>query len=313
METRIGRNVAPLACVLVFVSGLLFGIADDQFSDWSAPVNLGPIVNSAANDAGPFISADGLSLYLTSSRAGGFGGNDIWVSQRARAADPWGPPQNLGGNINSPSNEQTPTLSIDGHHLYFTSDRPGGLGGYDLYVSRRHNKRADLSWQPPSNLGSGVNSFANDLSPALFEDDATGTITLYFYSNRPGGPGLSDIYASTLQPNETFGMAALVTELSSPFADAWPAIRRDGLEILLVSDRPGTLGLFDLWASRRRSTADFWSTPVNLGPVVNSTANDLRPALSFDGAALYFASDRSGGAGALDLYLSGRAKLKKRD
>src|SRR2546422_11387647 len=65
-----------------------------QFSDWSEPVNLGPVVNSGFDDFHPAISPNGLSLYITSGRLGGLGGSDIWVSQRARLDDPWGPPQN---------------------------------------------------------------------------------------------------------------------------------------------------------------------------------------------------------------------------
>jgi len=73
-------------------------LADAQASDapawsaWSAPVNLGAVVNSTSNDQHPSISKDGLSLYFVSNRPGGYGGNDIWVTQRATLEDPWGPP-----------------------------------------------------------------------------------------------------------------------------------------------------------------------------------------------------------------------------
>ena len=67
-----------------------------EFSDWSAPIWLGPIVNSSEDDLHPAISHNGLSLYITSRRSGGFGNLDIWVSQRDTRDDPWGPPQNLG-------------------------------------------------------------------------------------------------------------------------------------------------------------------------------------------------------------------------
>jgi hypothetical protein len=141
--------------------------ADDppRFSDWSAPVNLGPVVNSASTDIEVAISKDGRSLYLVSNRPGGFGGFDIWVSQRASVDNPWGPPQNLGPTINTAAREQAPFLTIDGHQLYFFSDRPDGFGGTDLYASRRSDKRDDFGWQPPENLGGGVNTaFAENLS-----------------------------------------------------------------------------------------------------------------------------------------------------
>lgn len=311
-----GLAVAGLAG-LAILGPLSLPAADDPptFSDWSAPVNLGPIVNSSASDAGAFVSKDGLSLYFGSTRPGGYGGFDLWVSQRATVHDPWGSPKNLGPTINTSGNEQTPTLSLDGHRLYFASSRPGGFGGLDLYVSRRHNKRDDLGWRLPVNLGSGVNSSAAERGPAPFEDDETGSVTLYFSSNRPGGLGGEDIYASTLQPDETYGPSEVVPELSSPLNDAVPEIRRDGLEMFLAA-QPTAEQWPDLWVSTRESTSDPWSTPVNLGYVVNSADYlDFRPALSFDGRALYFHSDsaRGDGWGDYDLYVTTRTRLGDED
>jgi len=300
--------------VLAFASVLA---ADDpsQFGPWGAPVNLGAVVNTPKLEQGPAISKDGLSLYFHSDRPGGFGGNDIYVSQRTSVNDSWGPPQNLGPNINTPFNDNAPALSVDGHRLYFHSNRPGGFGGSDIYVSRRHNKRDDFDWQPAENLGSGVNTAAQEQQACVFEDDESGVITLYFNSNRSGGLGDFDIYASTLQPDETFGPATLVVELSSPFSDRGPTVRRDGLEIIFASNRPGSIGSFgadDLWVSTRASTTDPWSAPVNLGALVNGEATDSAPELSFDGTALYFDSGRAGvspfGIG-LDLWVTTRSKL----
>lgn len=101
----------------------------------------------------------------------------------------------------------------------------------------------------------------------------------------------------------------LVAELSTPFNDSSPVIRRDGLEMFLTSDRPGTLGGLDLWVSTRASTADPWSMPINLGPVVNTAAMDAGCALSFHGTELYFSSNRPGGFGSRDLYRTTRSKL----
>lgn len=178
----------------------------------------------------------------------------------------------------------------DGHRLYFASNRPGGSGGFDIYVSRRHNKRDDFGWQPPENLGAGVNTLANEQAPYVFEDDVTGITFLYFHSNRPGGLGGNDIYVSMLQPDETFGPAVLVQELSSEKDDNAPTLRRDGLEVFFGSTRTPTIGLEDLWVATRQSTLDSWSDPINLGPVVNSIYTDGAPELSFDGTTLYFNS-----------------------
>lgn len=304
-----------LAMTVVALGSLISAQDPQEFSEWSAPVNLGPPVNTTFAEIAPFISRKGLSLYHVriTAAAGGFGGEDIWVSERATTTDPWGPPHNLGPTINTSFNEFAPSLSPDGHSLYFASDRPG-FGGIDLWVSRRHNKRDDFGWQPPVNLGSGLNTAANDLGATHFEDDLTGIISLYFASNRQGGPGGDDIYVSTLLPDETFGTAGLVAELSTPATDIQPNIRRDGLELFLASTRPGTLGGIDLWVSTRASTSDPWSIPVNLGSVVNTAGAELRPALSFDGTELYFqASARPGGVGGPDFWRSTRSKLKQPD
>lgn len=299
------RLFAAIAVLALVVLSVARPTATPKFSDWSAPVPLGPPVNTALAEMTPVISKDGLSLYLVrNAPSGGFGGMDIWVSQRTRIDDGWGPPQNLGSAINTSFNEFGPSLTIDGHLLFFTSNRPG-LGGNDVYVSRRHNKRDDFGWRPPVNLGA-INTAANELAVAYFEDDLTGVITLYFASNRQGGTE-DDIYVSSLLPDETLAPPVLVAELSSPFADFQPAIRRDGLEMYLTSNRPGTLGSLDLWVSTRTSTSDPWSHPVNLGPVVNSASADARASLSFDATEVYFQSNRSGN---LDIYHSTRAKLR---
>jgi hypothetical protein len=116
-----------------------------EFSDWSEPVWLGPIVNSSADDEHPAISPNGLSLYISSTRPGGFGLEDIWVSQRDTVDDPWGPRQNLGPNINAVGNDFGPDLSPDGHWLFFSSTRPPGmLGASQIWVSYRKDVDDDF-------------------------------------------------------------------------------------------------------------------------------------------------------------------------
>ena len=293
--------------------------AEDQpaYGPWGTPVNLGPVVNSPYNDNSPAISQDGLSLYISSSltpappgaRPGGLGGPDIWVSQRASLDAPWGEPVDLGPNINSAGNDGVPSLSTDGHRLYFHSTGRGGCGAADLFVSRRQDKRDDFGWEPAENLGCVVNSPFADNGPTIFEDDATGITTLYFNSPRPGGLGGVDIYASTLQADGTFGPGVNVSKLNSSFNDDRIAIRRDGLEIFVSTNRLGGVGGQDIWVATRATTLDPWSPPVPLGPVVNSPYDDGSPALSFDGTELYFYSDRPGGFGGRDLYVTTRARL----
>jgi Tol biopolymer transport system component len=287
-----------------------------HLSDWSAPANLSEPVNSPVVEGTPVVSKDGLSLYFAAGRGRlpNCGSQDIWVSTRSSVDEPWGAPQNLGCTVNSAAHDNEPTLSRDGHLLYFTRTEGSVLGvGQDLYVSRRHDKRDNFAWQTPLKVAGDVNSTANESGAALLDDEATGTIILYFVSDRSGGLGGSDIYASTLQPDETFGPPLLVEELSSPFEDVMPEIRRDGLEVFLASDRTGTLGNLDLWVATRASTAHDWSVPVNLGAGINSAFFDGGPALSFRGTELYFQSafrPENIGGPMFDIWVSTRSKVK---
>jgi hypothetical protein len=330
MESRSAACLV-VAILVGMAPGPVTTYSDAMLSTWSAPVNLGPLVNSATGDFFPFVSRDGRSLYFTSLSCGhqeplppscrpGFGGYDIYVSVRDHADAPWGPAHNLGPAINTPANETGPALSPDGHRLFFGSDREGGFGGNDLYVSRRRDRRDDFSWSAARNLGDAVNTAHNEASPEITFDEAGEFTVLYFDSNRPGGPGPfiddtvrngSDIYASTLRGDSTFEPALLVAELSSPSLDRQPSLRRDGLEMIFSSNRPGGPGVLDLWVSTRESTSDPWRAPMPVAGDVNTAAgNEAGPALSFDGLTLYFQTVRSGGLGAFDLHAAHRAKVR---
>jgi WD40-like Beta Propeller Repeat len=293
------------------------------YGPWGAPVNLGPVVNTAFSDQHPAISKDGLSLYITSDRPGGYGKLDLWVSHRDSADSPWQTPVNLGPTINTGGDDRVPTFSRDGHWMIFGSiNRPGGFGATDLWASYRQDVHDDFAWQTPVNLGPTINTSTDEDGATLFRDDETGVVTLYFTSlNRAAYPGTDwDIYASTLQPDGSFSPAVPVSPLNVPGGatnarDTRTAIRHDGRELFVTTNRPGGQGLIDLWVSTRDTTADPWSVPVNLGSVVNGTANDGAPTLSSDGTELYFYSNRAGsipdanGVPTNDLYVVTRTKL----
>src|SRR5207253_4660262 len=168
----------------------------------------------------------------------------------------------------------------------------------------------DFSWQPAVNLGPGVNSADDDNGPTYFDaDDARGARQLYFGSTRPG-LGAADIYVSNQMADGSFGTATLVKELSSPLNENRPSIRRDGLEIFFQSNRTGSNGTAaDLWVAMRANTLAAWSTPVNLGDTINTASVEQNAYLSSDGMTLFFCSDRSGGSGGLDLYVSTRTSV----
>ena len=304
--------------VTVVVIGVAMRItADPMRADgprWLLPVNLGATVNSSSSEREVAITHSGLSLYFVSDRPGGFGMTagpngfgmmDIWVSHRLSVDAPWGEPRNLGPIINTPTAEFSPNFSPDDHWMFFPSGRPDGLGGLaDIYVTYRLDTTDDLGWQTPVNLGPSVNSPKADVDPFYFVDPNTGEATLYFSSNLLG---TFDIYQSTQNADGSFRNAVLNKELSTA---AWNeqkmTIRSDGLEIIFVSNRPGGMGGLDLWVSTRNTTHDLWSEPVNLGPPVNTDVDDRSPSLSTDGLRLFFSSDRPGGSGNGDLWMTTR-------
>jgi hypothetical protein len=322
---------AVLLCNLALPSGLLLGKEKGdnicplrqfgQFSEWSAPVNLGTVVNSRFDDYHPAISNNGLSLYITSNRPGGFANpadnGDIWVSQRTSLQAPWGPPQHLGPNINSTGGAFAPNLSPDGHRLFFSGVRPGGcevlFTGAELLVAYRANTDDDFGWEPAVNLGCQLHApppSLGECAPTYFEDEETGLTSLYFCRDVHGNDTDYNIYVSMLRGDSLFGRPSLVWELTSmPYRNTRTAIRRDGLEMLITSNRPGGQGANDIWVSTRETTLDAWSTPVNLGPPVNTSAAEGGPALSCDGTTMYFFSSRPGGFGGRDLYVSTRQRI----
>jgi hypothetical protein len=311
-QGRLAATFAPIALGLALftLTERLSGHAASGVSEWSAPLNLGPDVNSAFEDLAPHLSSDGLALYFASTRPDGQGGEDLWVSRRANRHDPWGPATNVGPLINTSANERSPALSRNRRLLFLATDRPGGSGGFDIWVSWRPDPDDDFGWQTPVNLGSGINSAATDAGPSFLErGDRWPTPPvipqLYIASNRPGGPGGLDLYVGSV-PGGWAGPPALVTELSSPQADLTPTVRRDGLEIIFASGRTGAMGGFDLWHAFRKSVREPWSTPTNLGPLVNTEHLEVFPALSFDARSLVFQSTRPGGFGGSDLYVSTR-------
>jgi len=276
-------------------------------SEWSDPVNLGPAINTAFNEQGPNLSNDGLTLYFGSDRPGGSGGFDIWVARRDCTACPWQTPVNVGPVVNTVASETGPGLSIDGHLLFFTSNRAGGQGLNDLYLSHRADPKDDFSWRPPVGLGPDVNTAAAEAGAEYLQNAEAGAGNLYFNRAPPGGT--ADLfYAPLSRDGATRGPAVLIPELSDPSAtDQGATLRTDGREIFFFSTRAGGVGGADLWTSTRRSVHDTWSTPVNVA-ALNSPLAEQQPSLSSDGRTLVFASSRSGSFGGTDIYISTRTQ-----
>ena len=165
-------------------------IAQKSGDDWVKPFNLGPPVNTPGWESQPSISADGRTLYFTSNRRGGYGGYDILKSRLTDKG--WCEPENLGTNINTSFDEQSPFIHPDDSTLYFCSNGWPGLGGMDLFVSRLSK---DGKWQKPVNLGYPINTSGDERGISL---TAQGNYAFYSSDNIEGGFGGFDIYTFEL-------------------------------------------------------------------------------------------------------------------
>ncbi len=142
-------------------------ITHREGNNWSIPKNLGPMVNSIDWESQPALSADGKTLYFASTRPGGIGARDIWVTYFI--GNDWTPPQNMGSNINSSEDDITPFIHVNGQSLFFSSKGRQGMGGYDIYLSNKENG----GWSKPVNLGYPINSFNDEVGIFITADGQT--------------------------------------------------------------------------------------------------------------------------------------------
>jgi len=250
------------------------------------------------------VSACGRFLFFGSTRPGGQGGYDIWSAARASVSDDWGTPVNLGATVNRSTDDTDPSISVDLLSLFFRSERSGGSGGSDLYVTTRAT--TEDPWSEPVNLGPTVNSTGNDSDPSISADG----LSLYFSTwqgPRPGGLGGDDIWVTTRKTaDDTWSEPVnLGPPINTASNDSKPCISSDGLALFFNSSHPGgfTPSVFDnsdIYVSTRPSKDDPWREPVNLGPQINIASGGFGaydPDVSSDGSTIYFGAPcrRAGG------------------
>lgn len=158
---------------------------------WSEPQNLGPVVNTDFWESSPSLSPDKRDLYFASSRAGGFGGRDIWVAHRMPNGK-WSRPQNLGESVNTSGDESCPFIHADNETLYFNSNGHTGYGMTDLFFSKKIN---DSIWAPAENLGYPINNIDDQGSLIVAADGKTA----YYASDGADTRGGLDIYSFQLR------------------------------------------------------------------------------------------------------------------
>ncbi len=230
----------------------------------------------------------------------------ISTGRNAKADFTFGEPTNLGPTINSPHSDFPGSFSSDGLEMYFDSNRSGGSWDtYDIYVSRRTT--TDDAWGTPVKLGPPVNSSTVDAGAIISTDG----LSLYFTSlNRAGGYGSLDIWVATRATvSDPWGEPSnLGPTINTSQDDLGASISCDGRVLYFCRKAPPD-GPGDIYMSTRPTTNDPWGEPVNLGPTVNSSYNDRGPCISPNGLLLFFSSNRPGGFGDRDLYMTRRATI----
>ena len=198
-----------------------FYLSYNNTDDWQLAENLGEPINTPQNEGAQCITADGLTLYFTAcSRNDSYGRCDIYESNFVN--DKWTEPVNLGDNINTENWESQPAISADGRQLFFVSNRSGGRGGKDIWVSY---KNAIGTWTKARNLGKDINTSKDDISPFLHWDNQT----LYYSSKGFVGMGGFDIFLSRLDESGNWGVVKNIGyPINSPSDENSLIVAKDG-------------------------------------------------------------------------------------
>lgn len=275
------------------------------------PINMGPGINTADPEYYPTITVDGKTILFTrridDPRVPVYKEQeDFYVSQLSDR-NIWGTAVPMPPNVNSLLNEGAPTISADGRSLIFVAcssqsddidygEGRDGKGSCDLFYTKKLGK----AWTNPVNLPGNVNSFTWESQPSLSSDGKT----LYFIRrvNRKGELPNSDIFVSKMNSNGTWGTAQRLPDIiNTPTQEESVLIHPDGRSLYFASRGHKGMGGSDLYVSRLDEKGN-WSKPENLGYPINTKSDENSLMVSPDGEVGFFASNRDGGYGDLDIY-----------
>lgn len=234
-----------------------FMISQKVNGEWTSRVNPGPPLNSDCNEGAANLSPDGRYIFFAAkTREGGYSSMDLYFAERR--GNGWSTPVPLGPPINTDSFESQPSFSSDGKTLFFTSNRPGGYGGMDIWVTTRND---DGSWTTPKNMGDKINTNGDEISPFIHPDNQT----LYFCSNGRMGVGGFDFYYSRKDNKGSFEIPSnLGYPINTPYDERSLVISADGKTGYFASTNIEGMGKYDLY---------MFEMPVNARPI---TVNYLK-------------------------------------
>ncbi len=229
---------------------------------WQVPKSISSRINTEDHDASMSLSADGTELLIYRPDDNG----SIYISKQT--GDDWSVPQKLNSTINTEFRETHACFSPDGKSLYFTSDRPGGLGGLDIYVAQR---LANGDWGRAVNLGSPINSEQDEEGPFAHHDG----ITIYFSSKGHGSIGGYDIFYSRLE-NGTWTLPKNVGySVNTSKDDVFFILSADGTKAYFASFKDGTFGETDIYQITYKQPDDQKHTYIK-GKILACSMEDLR-------------------------------------
>ncbi|MHC1775425.1 MAG: OmpA family protein [Lentimicrobium sp.] len=218
---------------------------------WRQAEELGTPVNSPGDEGALCISPDGQYLFYSAcNRPDGYGSCDIYVSKRE--GERWGKPENLGPRVNSSFWETQPSFAPDGMTLYFVSNRPGGAGSSDIWISRLDDSG---NWSEPENPGASINTPESERGPFIHPDGRT----LYFSSKGHTGMGEGDIFLSLLDEKGQW---------SQPLNIGYP-LNTEADEVTFVVDNAGRYAYFSSTAEGGYGLQDIYrvNLPQNIKPL----------------------------------------------
>jgi Tol biopolymer transport system component len=262
-------------------SGGMDGSTADAGPAFGSPM-LVPGLRSDNDDVeDPSLTFEETEIYFASPTAGQ---NDIWVSRKTTASDPWGP-STLVTELSSPQNDEDPEVSVDGLIMYFTSDRGGD--GRHLYASRRRTR--DTPWESPARVDT-LGSSTLDEAPSVDR----GQLYLVFASQR-GTASAPHLFAA-MRPDASaaWQSAAEITALSSNWLDSDPALFSDGRALVFASRRLTQGGATDLFQATRADMSSAFASSLAPVSALNTSSSEEDPWVSQDGRHILFVSDRNG-------------------
>jgi flagellar motor protein MotB len=231
-----------------------FYISNFTGNTWQKAFNAGAPLNTIQNEGAQSISSDGSYMYFTAcNRPGGLGNCDLYFS--AFSNGKWSEPYNLGRPVNTSHWESTPSISADGRTLFFSSGRPGGFGGKDIWLARLNENN---KWAEPVNLGSEINTAGNEMSPFIHFDGRT----LYFASDGLAGMGGYDLFVTRMKDDSTWTTPQNLGYPINTFNDEMGLIiESGGKKAYFSSTRDKSKGkdifAFDLYESARPNPVSY--------------------------------------------------------